>query len=224
MFGLAAYTVTRTARTMKRLLCPALIMLLCTTSVIAEPVIRVHTQLCELPAAARLPKDITQVARMRGADSLVAPDSQTGSGEVVKVSVGRDLEIGGKGTFPTGVVLSIRPTLHGERFDYSVDYERTEFLSFAPRSATQAPVLNTRRIVGMEGQSGDGEAVWLDLGIREDEQTIRERGKPNPDAHDPQPAHRHSHLHQGVTGSSGGLRLRARLRLLLLFCQPPALS
>ena len=163
---------------MKPFLYPAIITLLFTVSVLAEPAISVHTQLCELPATAKLPRDITRIANVPGADSLVTPDFHTTSGQVVKVSVGRDLEVSGKGTFPTGSVLSIRPTLHSERFDYSVDFEHTEFVSFAKRSATQAPVLNTRKIIGMDGQSGDGEPVWFDLGVREDEQTIRERGKP----------------------------------------------
>ena len=163
---------------MKRFLYQTIITLLLTTPVFAEPVISVHTQWCELPATAKLPKDITRVAQVPGADNLVTPDSRANSGQVVKVSVGRDLEVPGKGTFPTGSVLSIRPTLHGGRFDYSVDFEHTEFLCFAARSTTQAPVLNTRKIVGMDGQSGDGEPVWLDLGVREDEQTIREHGKP----------------------------------------------
>lgn len=165
-------------RTMKRFLYPTIITLIFTASVFAEPTISVHTQLCEFPATAKLPKDITQVANLPGADNLVTPDSQTSSGQVVKVSVGRDLEVPGKGTFPTGSVLSIRPTLHGERFDYSVDFEHTEFLSFATRSETKAPVLDTRKIVGMDGQSGNGEPVWFDLGVRGDKQTIRERGKP----------------------------------------------
>jgi hypothetical protein len=154
-------------------------VLLTVSSVAAEPTINVRTQLCELPADAKFPKDITQVAKVSKADSLSVPDAKTPSGQPTKVSVSRDFVVAGKGTFPVGVFLSIRPILDGDRFDYSVDFERTEFVSFAARSATQAPVLNTQRIMGIDGKCASGEPVWLDLGVREDKQVVTEPGKPD---------------------------------------------
>jgi hypothetical protein len=151
--------------------------LLAVSSVAAEPTINVHTQLIELPAGAKLPKDITQADKIPKADSVAVPDARTPSGEPTKVSVARDFVVAGKGNFQTGVFLTIRPTLDGELFGYSVDFESTVFVSFAARSATKAPVLSTQRIVGIDGQCASGEPVWLDLGVREDKQVVSEPGK-----------------------------------------------
>ena len=155
-----------------------LVMALFTASAAAsEPAINVHTQLCELSAATKLPRNIARIAKTPGADHFVAPDARTTSGQPTIVSRTRSFEVPGKGTFPVGISLSIRPTLVGDTFHYSVDYEQTDFVSFATRSATNAPILRTQKIVGMDGQSIGGEPVWLDLGVHDIKQTVHESGK-----------------------------------------------
>ena len=154
-----------------------LLALLPISALAAEPSITVHTQLCELRGDVKLPKDITQILKHPKADTFTAPDTATPSGEPAKVSITREFQVPGKGAFPVGMSLSIRPTLDGDRFRYSVDFERTEFLSYAARSATEAPILNTQKIIGMDGQCAGGETVWLDLGTREEKQVVSEPGK-----------------------------------------------
>ena len=157
-----------------QLLIPALFT---ASAVASEPVINVHAQLCEVSAATKLPKNIERISAVPGADNFVAPDAKTTSGRPTSVSISRDLVIPGKGTFPVGISLCIRPTLVDNTFHYSVDYQQTEFVSFAARSATKAPVLKTEKIVGMDGQSKDGEPIWLDLGVHDMKQTVHELGK-----------------------------------------------
>lgn len=153
-----------------------------TTSAFASPkTVLVHVQLVELATnGAKLPEDLSGLAERKGADVLASSELRTRSGLPTKLSATRNLTVPRKGTFETGVVLTVCPTFAGDhRIRYSVDFDRTEFEGFAARSSSQAPMFSTRKTIGIDGTTDIGKPVVLDLYTWQDTQTIKEPGKPN---------------------------------------------
>jgi hypothetical protein len=154
----------------------------CVTAFASEPTVLVHTKLFEITSNNRLtitelPKDVAGILKKKGVDVLTAPEIKTRSGESKKISVTRSFAIANKGKFQTGITLSVRPTVDGARFRYSVDFDSTAFDGFAS-DPSKTPIFTIRKITDMSGECDGGKEVWLDLGERLDEQMVKETGKP----------------------------------------------
>ncbi len=144
----------------------------------AEPSVSVHARMIEVPATIKVPSDITKLYNQRGVDVLSPPSLTTRSGVRCKIEMTRILEVPGKGTFPIGVTLSVLPTQEGNRVRYTMDFDQTQFLGFAEHSATNSPVLETCKIIGMDGVADFDKAVTFAFPVSAGHQIIRFEGKP----------------------------------------------
>lgn len=153
-----------------------------TASAIAAPkTILVDARLVGLATnGTDLPKDLSRLAERKGADVLASSRLKTRSGKPATLSATQELVIPHKGKFPTGAVLTVRPTLAGDgRVRYSVDFDFTTLDGYFAPSTTQAPIFKTVRAVGIEGEAEIGRPVVLVLTHWQDEQMVVEPGKPN---------------------------------------------
>jgi len=155
----------------------------CVTAFAAEPTVVVHTKLIEINSANRLtitelPKDAAGLLSKKGVNVLTFPEVKSRSGESKEFSTTRDIEVADRGKFQIGVTISVRPTVDGNRFRYSVDFNSTDFEGFAS-DPSKTPIFNIRKITDMKGECDGGKEVWLDLGERFAEQVVEETGKPD---------------------------------------------
>lgn len=166
---------------MKILPCLTILAALTTSAIAAPQTVFVHAQIVELTTNdSKPPKDLSRLAERKGVDVLTSPILKTPSGKPTKLSIMREFVVPRKGTFEVGVVLTVRPTLVSDRkIQYLVDFEMTEFQGFAARSASKAPMFSTTKTIGIDGTTPLGKPVVLDLGTRQDEQTVQEPGKPS---------------------------------------------
>ncbi len=145
----------------------------------AEPAVFVQARLLGFSADTKVPGDITQLYNQPGVDLLSAPLLTTRSGERGKIEITRNLELPGKGTFPVGTTLSILPTWEGDHIRYTADFDHTQFLGFAEHSSSKSPVLDTCKVIGMDGVAELGKTVLFSFPSQTDKQIVHEAGKPD---------------------------------------------
>lgn len=156
-----------------------------TSSAIASPkTVLVDAQVVELATnGADLPKDLSRLAEKKGADVLAASRLKARPGKPVTLSSMREVAIPPRGKFPVGAVLTVRPAWAGEgRVRYSVDFDFTTLEGYFTPSATQAPIFQSVRAMGIEGAAEIGKPVVLVLHSWSEKQIVQEPGKPNRDA------------------------------------------
>jgi len=135
----------------------------------AAPDLVLHTKLVEistLDKEVKLPTDLADLARLKGAELTPAPDLKVHSGALSKISFTREFALPNGENFPLGVVLRVRPISKLPNVSYILDYDVTEFTGYEVQKTNRAAKFTTQHTLGLQGTNALGKDIVVELASR----------------------------------------------------------
>jgi hypothetical protein len=145
---------------------------------VAQGNLAVNARLVEVPADFALPLDLAKIAKLPSVDVLLFPKIVKASGETADFGVTSDFAVRGRSPVTLGMKYSLTSVVRDGQVNYSLDYERTEFKGYDKNSASQAPIFDTQKRLGVDGIVPIGKTAYLDLGEQTREQIVMVDGAP----------------------------------------------
>jgi Flp pilus assembly secretin CpaC len=129
--------------------------------------IEITAHYVEIPSAMQPTVDMTLLQRMDKAEVIKLPVVTTESGQMTKITSGKDFPVPGHDAVFTGVIIHLTPTKEGEKINFIVDAEETRFSGYANlRTAfatPEAPAFTSRRVFGLTGSTLPAVATMLEI-------------------------------------------------------------